>query len=82
MKLHEDWLVKAEHDLLSSKKLYAGNDPILDFKALPTSIPWKSIAGMRDITAHKYQTLKMGDVWHTVKQDMPVLKAQLASIVK
>lgn len=30
MKLHEDWLVKAEHDLLSSKKLYAGNDPILD----------------------------------------------------
>ena len=35
-----------------------------------------------DVTAHKYQTLKMGDVWYTVKQDMPVLKAQLASIIK
>ena len=26
-------------------------------------IPWKSIAGIRDITAHKYQTLLMEDVW-------------------
>ena len=53
-----------------------------DFKAVSNSVPWKSIAGMRDVTAHKYQTLKMGDVWHTVKHDMPVLKAQLANIIK
>ncbi|PKM81259.1 MAG: antitoxin [Firmicutes bacterium HGW-Firmicutes-14] len=53
-----------------------------DFKAASTSIPWKSIAGMRDVTAHKYQTLKMGDVWHTIKCDMPVLKAQLEGIIK
>ena len=25
-------------------------------------IPWKAIAGMRDITAHAYQTLRMEDV--------------------
>lgn len=25
-------------------------------------IPWKAIAGMRDIAAHKYQTLRMEDV--------------------
>ncbi|MBU7007163.1 HEPN domain-containing protein [Phosphitispora fastidiosa] len=36
MKLHEDWLVKAEHDLLSSKKLIAGDDPILDTAAYHT----------------------------------------------
>ncbi|MBU7008237.1 HepT-like ribonuclease domain-containing protein [Phosphitispora fastidiosa] len=53
-----------------------------NFKAATTSVPWKSIAGMRDITAHKYQTLKMGDVWQTVKHDIPVLKAQLASLIK
>ncbi|WP_418791460.1 DUF86 domain-containing protein [Phosphitispora sp. TUW77] len=52
-----------------------------DFKAASTSVPWKSIAGIRDVTAHKYQTLKMGDVWLTVKNDMPVLKAQLEGIV-
>ena len=28
-----------------------------------SNIPWKVIAGMRDITAHKYQTLRMEDVY-------------------
>ena len=39
-------------------------------------------AGMRDITAHKYQTLKMDDIWHTVKQDIPEVKAQLAKLIE
>ncbi len=46
-----------------------------------TEIPWKAIAGMRDITAHKYQTLRMEDVYNTVKMDFPVLKRQIESIL-
>lgn len=38
-----------------------------------SSIPWKAIAGFRDITAHKYQTLKMEDVYQTVTEDFPAL---------
>ena len=30
-------------------------------------IPWKAIAGFRDIAAHKYQTLRMEDVYETVE---------------
>jgi len=30
MKQHEEWLLKAENDLLSAKKLIAGDNPILD----------------------------------------------------
>ncbi len=30
-----------------------------------TKIPWKAIAGIRDIAAHKYQTLRMEDVYYT-----------------
>lgn len=41
------------------------------------NIPWKAIAGMRDIAAHKYQTLRMEDVYHTVRVDFPVLKSDL-----
>ncbi|MFR5859654.1 MAG: HepT-like ribonuclease domain-containing protein [Clostridia bacterium] len=26
-------------------------------------IPWKELAGIRDITAHRYQTLRMEDVF-------------------
>lgn len=44
-------------------------------------IPWKAIAGMRDITAHKYQTLRMEDVYTTVKEDFVVLREQLKEII-
>ena len=44
--------------------------------------PWKAAAGMRDITAHKYQTLRMEDVYNTVLQDFPSLKQQLLDILK
>lgn len=44
-------------------------------------IPWKKIAGFRDIAAHKYETLKMGDVYDVVKQDYPNLLTQIAKIL-
>ena len=44
-------------------------------------IPWKAIAGFRDIAAHKYQTLRMEDVYETVVTDFPSLKEQIEEIV-
>ena len=46
-----------------------------------SQILWKAIAGMRDIAAHKYQTLRMEDVYHTVYTDFPELKKQLKTII-
>ncbi|MDR3052330.1 MAG: DUF86 domain-containing protein [Coriobacteriales bacterium] len=45
------------------------------------NIPWRLIAGFRDIAAHKYQTLNMTDVWHTITDDVPVFKAKLNSLL-
>ena len=44
-------------------------------------IPWKAIAGVRDIAAHKYQTLRMEDVYETVSADFPVLKEQIEKLL-
>ena len=44
-------------------------------------IPWKAIAGFRDIAAHKYQTLRMEDVYETVVTDFPALKEQIEQIL-
>ena len=44
-------------------------------------IPWKAISGMRDLAAHKYQTLRMEDVYQTVREDFPQLKEQLENII-
>lgn len=45
------------------------------------TIPWKEIAGFRDIAAHKYQTLRMEDVYETVTTDFPFLDEQLKNIL-
>lgn len=44
-------------------------------------IPWKAIAGFRDIAAHKYQTLRMEDVYETVATDFPALREQIKDIL-
>ena len=45
-------------------------------------VPWKAIAGMRDIAAHRYQTLRMEDVYHTMKKDFPKIELQLKEILE
>ncbi|MBQ3427836.1 MAG: DUF86 domain-containing protein [Clostridia bacterium] len=44
-------------------------------------IPWKLIAGFRDIAAHKYGSLRMEDVYTTVVNDFPVLKEQISEVL-
>ena len=44
-------------------------------------IPWKEIAGFRDIAAHKYQTLRMDDVYETVITDFPMLQDQIKKLI-
>lgn len=45
-------------------------------------IPWKAAAGLRDIAAHKYQTLKIGDVYQTVTEDFTKLREQLVTLTE
>ena len=53
-----------------------------EMKEKYNNVPWKAVAGMRDVTAHKYQTLRMEDVYNTVKADFPLLKEEIESILK
>ena len=51
-----------------------------EFRMAHNHIPWRAISGLRDITAHKYQTLRMEDVWLTATRDIPQLKKELDTI--
>lgn len=46
------------------------------------NIPWRAIAGMRDVTAHKYQTLRKEDVFRTCTVDIPVFERQLKEMLE
>jgi len=52
-----------------------------DIRVQYKNIPWGEISGMRDIVAHKYQTLRMDRVWNTVKKDIPEFKDHLERII-
>ena len=53
-----------------------------DIKSKNPSIPWRSIAGLRDVTAHGYMTLHMEDIWETINVDVPKMSKQIKIILE
>jgi uncharacterized protein with HEPN domain len=50
------------------------------FVALHQDVPWHSMRGMRDRTAHGYFDVDLAIVWQTVKSSWPSLAQRLAAI--
>lgn len=48
-----------------------------DFRNKYPEIPWKNIAGMRDILIHEYSGVNLKRVWKVVKKDLLDLKNNL-----
>lgn len=44
-----------------------------EVRALAPDVPWKDVAGMRDVLAHRYFDASHGIVEHTVRHDVPEL---------
>lgn len=53
----------------------------MEFRGANPQVPWKDIAGFRDVAAHKYQTLRMDDVYVTVRDEFPVIAEDVIDIV-
>ncbi|HAX62135.1 MAG TPA: hypothetical protein DCX95_06260 [Elusimicrobia bacterium] len=37
-------------------------------------IPWKDIAGMRDVVIHHYDMVDLEEVWKVIKENIPAIK--------
>jgi len=43
-------------------------------------IPWKAMAGMRDVLIHSYQSADFYEIWQTVRKAMPELILKLKKL--
>ena len=50
-----------------------------DFVGETQHVPWHKIRGLRNIAAHRYDVVKMENIWFTIEQDIPFLKALLSA---
>jgi uncharacterized protein with HEPN domain len=52
-----------------------------DFRVKFPGIPWRDIAGMRDVLVHEYFGVDLETVWKTVKEDIHQIKPDIADIL-
>jgi len=53
-----------------------------DIRTQYPEIPWKAIAGMRDMLVHEYWGIDANVVWATVQEGLPPLKAVIIEVAE
>ena len=53
-----------------------------EFKSRHPQIPWRNIAGFRNILVHDYLGIKLDRVWEIIDVDLRSLKARLSQAIE
>lgn len=48
-----------------------------EFRAEHAGVPWRLIAGTRDLLIHHYDTVDLGELWTILTNDLPALRAAI-----
>ncbi len=52
-----------------------------EFRLQNSTIPWKKIAGMRDIVTHNYDKVDLDEVWKIIRNDLPKLLEDIKPLI-
>jgi uncharacterized protein with HEPN domain len=53
-----------------------------DLRAQNPEIPWREMAGMRGALVHAHDRVDLEDVWITLQDQLPALKAQIEALLE
>jgi len=53
-----------------------------DFRNRHPDLPWREIAGMRDVVAHAYFALDLDILWDAVQNDVPTLLVRVQQMIR
>jgi len=52
-----------------------------DFREQHSSIPWKKIAGMRDVITHDYDEVDLTEIWTVINENLPQLLEYIEPLI-
>lgn len=53
-----------------------------EIKQTQATIPWRRIAGFRDVLIHDYEDIDLDEVWTIIVRDLPPLKVAVEAMLK
>jgi uncharacterized protein with HEPN domain len=54
----------------------------LDLRRKHPQIPWRKMAGLRDILIHNYVGVNIRTVWNIVKNELPAVKKDVQNLLQ
>ncbi|WP_448377671.1 HepT-like ribonuclease domain-containing protein [Fervidobacterium sp.] len=53
-----------------------------EFHEAHPQVPWREMVAMRNLLAHEYFSVDLEEVWETAVRDLPLLKAQIQTLLE
>ena len=72
---------RALHPALRNRVLVEAQRLSEGLKAAHADVPWRAMAGSRNVLVHDYLGIDLEEVWKTIEEDLPPLRARVEAML-